>query len=206
MQHMTELGLILRKLKDCCVAKCPACIYGNQKRHPCFTKSKPTSIEKTVTKPGQCVSVDQLSSPATGLIAQVKGDPTQNRYCLATVFIAHFSDLTYIHVSQSDKSEETVEAKEAFKCFASTNGVTTEHYHANNGHFMENIFWEAIQQSGQSITYCGIRAHHQNGIDEWRICDLMEYTRTMLLHTQHCWPKAVNLHLWPYAIRMAVNI
>ncbi len=175
MQHMAELGLIPRKLKDCHVPKCPACIYGKQTRRPWRTKSKPASIGKTVTKPGQCVSVDQLSSPTPGLIAQVKGNLTRDRYRVATVFVDHFSDLTYVHVSQSDTSEETVEAKEAFERFASTHGVTIEHYHADNGRFADNLFREAVQQSGQSITYCGVGAHHQNGIAERRICDLTEH-------------------------------
>ncbi len=206
MQHMAELGLIPRKLKDCRVPKCPACIYGKQTKRPWRTKSKPASIGKTVTKPGQCVSVDQLSSPTPGLIAQVKGNLTRDRYRVATVFVDHFSDLTYVHVSQSDTSEETVEAKEAFERFAATHGVTIQHYHADNGRFADNLFREAVQQSGQSITYCGVGAHHQNGIAERRIRDLTEHSRTMLLHAQHRWPKAVNAHLWPYAIRMAVNI
>ncbi len=122
MQHMAELGLIPRKLKDFHMSKCPTCIYGKQTRHPWRTKSKPASIGKTVTKPDQCVSVDQLSLPTPGIIAQVKGNLTQDRYHAATVFVNHFSDLTYIRVSQSDTSEETGEAKEAFECFIYAHG------------------------------------------------------------------------------------
>ncbi len=166
MQHMAKLALIPKKLKNCRVPKCSACIYGKQTRHPWCTKLKPTSIGKTVIKSGQCVSVDLLSSPTSGLIAQVKGNLTQNRYCVATVFIDHLSYLTYVHVSQLDTSEETVEAKEAFKRFTSRHGVTIEHYNADNDCFADNLFHEAIQQSGQSITYCGIKAHHQNGISK----------------------------------------
>ena len=28
----------------------------------------------------------------------------------------------------------------------------------------------------------------------------------MLLHASHRWPKAINIHLWPYALRLAAHI
>ncbi len=158
-----------------------------------------------MTKPDQCVSVDQLSSPTPGLIAQVKGNLTRDRYRVATVFVDHFSDLTYVHMSQSDTSEETVEAKEAFERFASTHGVTIEHYHADNGRFADNLFREAVQQSGQSITYCGVGAHHQNGIAERRICDLTEHARTMLLHGARVFCQITNAPLGNAILMMCSN-
>ena len=41
---------------------------------------------------------------------------------------------------------------------------------------------------------------------EKRIGDLQDAARTMLVHAKHCWPKAVNAHLWPYALRFANEI
>ena len=95
------------------------------------------------------MSVDQTYSTNPSLLAGVKGNLTPNRFWVATVFINHFSDLTYIHVSQSETSEETVEAKKDFEHFASLHGITIEHYHADNGRFADNLFCEAVQQSGQ---------------------------------------------------------
>jgi hypothetical protein len=40
---------------------------------------------------------------------------------------------------------------------------------------------------------------------EKRIRDLQDLARTMLVHAKHRWPRAVNAHLWPYALRMAAN-
>ena len=39
-----------------------------------------------------------------------------------------------------------------------------------------------------------------------RIRDLRESARKMILHANSRWPKVVNVHLWPYALRHAVNI
>ena len=85
-------------------------------------------------------------------------------------------------------------------------GVTIKHYHADNGRFAERSFMDHVHQSGQTITFCGVGAHHQNGVAERRIRDLTEHARTMLLHASHRWPKAINAHLWPYALRLAAHI
>ena len=157
-------------------------------------------------KPGECISVDQLISKTPGLIAQVKGWLTRRRYSAATVFADHASGLSYVHVSEGTTAEETIEAKQAFEAYSSDMGVTIKHYHADNGRFAETMFMEHVKSSGQSITFCGVGAHHQNGVAERRIRDLTEHARTMLLHASHRWPKAINAHLWPYALRLAAHV
>ena len=151
--------------------------------------------------PGQCVSVDQLQSPSPGLIAQLKGVPTLQRYTAATIFVDHFSRLSFVYLQQAMTSAETVEAKIAFEKFSESHGVAVRHYHADNGRFADNMFLEDIKEKRQSITYCGVNAHFQNGIAEKRIRDLQDLTRTALLHASARWPEAVNHHLWPYALR-----
>ena len=88
---------------------------------------------KRSTKPGEVVSVDQLESPIVGLIPQAKGSPTKLRYRAATIFVDHFSDLTYIHLQTSTSGEETLKAKQAFERYASQHGVAIKHYHCDNG-------------------------------------------------------------------------
>jgi hypothetical protein len=100
-------------------------------------------------------------------------------------------------------SEDTVKAKTAFETFASTYGVKITHYHADNGRFADNAFREDLRRNNQTISFCGVNAHWQNGVAEKRIRDLSENARTMLLHAQRRWPDAVTVNLWPYALRMA---
>jgi hypothetical protein len=47
---------------------------------------------------GHMVSVDQLVWNIPGLIAQMKFVPTRKRYTVATVFVDHKSDYTYVHL------------------------------------------------------------------------------------------------------------
>ena len=62
------------------------------------------------------------------------------------------------------------------------NSVTVRQYHADNGRFADNVFINDVRQQGQTISYCGIGAQHQNGITEKRIRDVMEQARKILLH------------------------
>ena len=81
--------------------------------------------------------------------------------------------------------------------------MTVKHYHADNGRFANNAFVNHATTSCQSISYCGVNAHWQNGIAEKRIRDLQDQTTTILLHAESRWPKAVTSNLWPYALRTA---
>jgi len=60
-----------------------------------------------------------------------------------------------------------------------------------------------VISSGQTITYCGVSAHFQNGVAEKRIRDLQDVARTMLIHAYRRWATAISVNLWPYAMRQA---
>jgi hypothetical protein len=77
-------------------------------------------------------------------------------------------------------------------------GVIVKHYHADNGRFADKAFLNDLEAKGQTISFCGVRAHFQNGIAEWRIRDLQERARTMLLHACQQW--TLHFGLMPYAL------
>ena len=74
-------------------------------------------------------------------------------------------------------------------------GVTIQHYHCDNGRFVDNLFLQHCEQNHQRITYCGVDAHHQNGIVERAIRDITEQARKQLLFAQAHWPEAIDLSL-----------
>ena len=90
--------------------------------------------------------------------------------------------------------------------YAASYHVTIQHYHADNGRFIENLFKNDVIAQRQTISYCGVNAHHQNGVAEKRIRDLQDAARTMLLHAKHRWPSAITANLWPYALRHANEV
>ena len=209
MKSMAAQGLLPHKLINASVPICPACEFGKATQRAWRTKpSKRHQGGKlrVATRPGECISVDQLESTTPGLIAQIKGYLTRKRYRAATVFVDHWSGLSYIHLQKSTNAEETMEAKVAFERYAAKSNIKVRHYHADNGRFGENLFKNEVQKQGQTISFCGVNAHFQNGVAERRIRTLQDQARAILAHAQARWPSAVNAHLWPYAIRMANEI
>jgi len=207
MVNMARIGELPRILANCRVPICPSCLFGKGTRRAWRSKGTPKQAStRTVTAPGDCVSVDQLESTTPGLVGQLKGTLTNQRYRVMTIFVDHYSDLGYVHAQKSTSAQETVEAKHAFERFAKSHGVQVKHYHADNGRFAEKMFTSDIAQKGQTISFCGVNAHHQNGIAEKRIRDLSDTARTMLIHANRQWPEAISANLWPYAIRMANDV
>jgi hypothetical protein len=181
-------------------------MYGKMTRQPWQTKSSNKHpIRQKVSKPGEWVSVDQLISPTPGLIAQLKGSPTRERYKVATIFVDHFTDFTYVHLQSSTTSSETLTAKHEFERYSRSCGVTIRGYHADNGRFIDNEWMRDIQKNNQGMRYAGTYAHHQNGIVEKRIRDLQDLARASLMHAMKLWPDAINATLWPYALRKAAH-
>jgi len=205
MKLMARMGILPKTLIDCPVPLCTACLFGKATRRPWRTRAPGNQGDptRTITKPGDCVSIDQLVSVTPGLIAQAKGSCTTKQYRVATVFVDHFSRMGYVHVQKGATALETIEAKNAFERYSHTNGVTISHYHADNGIFADNLFRKAVEDSHQTISFCGVNAHWQNGIAERRIRELQDSARTMMIHANRRWPTAITANLWPYALRMA---
>jgi hypothetical protein len=150
---------------------CAGCLFGAMTKVP--WKGRETSSDVFVaTKAGQCVSVNQMILMQVGFIAQLKGTLTKKRYTVATVFVDHYSRLMYIHLMTKLTSEETMEAKQAFKHFAKQHGVRVLHYHCDNGQFADNAFKNSCRAKKQRLTFCGVNAHFQNCIEEKFVRDL----------------------------------
>jgi hypothetical protein len=115
----------------------------------------------TIDKPGMNVSVDQLESPVSGFIAEMNGRLTRQRYKAATIFVDHFSSLSYVHLQQSTLALETLQAKMAFETYAASCGVLIHKYHADNGRFAETAWRDDITSKSQSLSFSGVGAHHQ---------------------------------------------
>jgi transposase InsO family protein len=186
---------------------CNDCYSASAARTPWRTKPnkqmKQTEDRRANLSPGDVVSVDQLETSTPGFIGQITEILTRQRIVGSTIFVDQASDMGYVYHHLSMSSEETVKAKESFERYAKSYGVNIKHYHADNGRFKDKAFMKSIEDSGQTISFSGVGAHHQNGIAEKRIGDLQRRATTLLLHAQRRWPDAITTHLWPYALRAA---
>jgi hypothetical protein len=205
IQLAAKQGILPQRIANCHVPKCASCLFGKAKRRPWRTRGHAGQIGKSATKPGDVVSVDQLISETPGLVAQSTGKLMKRRHSVATIFADHASGLDFVYPQESTSAKDTLEAKQAFERFASRHNVVVRHYHCDNGIFASEKFRAAVDQSNQTLTFCGVNAHHQNGVAERRIQDLADRTRSMLVNARHRNPFATD-NLWPFALRLASEI
>ena len=207
LKKMAQAGTIPKKFARCPAPVCSACMYAKATRRQ-WRHRNAINRDNVVRprKPGDVVSVDQLISPTPGLIAQLSGFITKERYKVATIYVDQVSRVGFVNLQRSTSAEETLEGKQAFERWASTHGVHVRAYHADNGIFRANEWVRACHEQRQPLTFASVGAHHQNGLAERRIRELQDTARTMLIHANRRWPIAVDAHLWPFALRTANEI
>jgi hypothetical protein len=150
LKQLALNGETPKKLAKVLPPKCAGSLFGAMTKLP--WQGKETKADHKVfvaTKPGECISVDQMTSTKVGFYAQMKGKLTKKHYKCATVFVNHFSHLCFVHLQLNDKSKETLPAKLAFEQYTAEHGVKILHYQCNNGRFHNNAFWQACQDARQ---------------------------------------------------------
>ena len=86
-----------------------------------------------------------------------------------------------------------------------TSGVKIKAFRADNGIFKSTEFRLKLQENNQSISFCGVGAHHQNGVAERYIRTMVEKARIVLLNAHARWPDHVDMELWTFAFRHVVT-
>ena len=192
----------LAKVRD--IPMCPACLRGKarQRSH----QSQQGVIGASHNAPGKGVSVDHVEAGFPGLLWQYKGLPTNRRYKYFSLYVDHHSRFLYPFFQESKSAAETLKGKHAFEAFAKARGVSIHHIHTDNGVFNSDVFKNDVDAKTQTISFCGVNAHWQNGIIERYNGVICQAARTMLLHAQAKWPGIVTPEFWPFAVQHAVNI
>ena len=57
----------------------------------------------------------------------------------------------------------------------------------------------------QNLTFCGVGAHHQNGVSERIIKDLTFSSQNLVLHAQRHWAEYITDMFWPFALVLAAD-
>ena len=130
---------------------------------------------------------------------------TRARIWGATVFVDYASRWVKVHLMQDATGDLMPEENNAFERDFMTRNFVPKHYHADNGRFSENSFKEDCVSKMQNLTFCGVGAHHKNGVSERVIKDLTLYSRTLVLHAQRHWPEYITTMFWPFALVEAAD-
>ncbi len=147
--------------------------------------------------------MDHLVSAQPGLIPHITGKLKGQQINGATVIVNHHLDHVYVYLMRNLAPEETIFAKHAYEPFLTSIGVTAKAYQADSGRFADQGFRDDCNLSNQVITFCGVGSHHQNGIAERKIKELILGARTLLLHTKQMLPEYFSTILWPFALKYA---
>ena len=87
LQEMARQGILPQRLAQCKIPSCSACLYGKATKRAWRLKQEKQRHRYKTLQPGEVISVDQMVSPVPGLIAQMVGFLTKQRYKYATVFV-----------------------------------------------------------------------------------------------------------------------
>ena len=71
-------------------------------------------------------------------------------------------------------------------------GRRVKHYHEDNVRFSDNSFLSAVNSKDHNIKFCGVGAHHQNGIFEHKKYILTQRVRKLLLHGMRMWTQMID--------------
>ena len=148
LQVLAARGIIPRKLSKCPIPVCKACLYGKATKRP-WRQKKSEDEQKEVhmpTEPGECISVDLMTSPTPGLVAQMSGRPTYLRYKHAAIYVDQATGHGFVWLQKTISSEETLKGKVAFERYCDSYGVLIRHYHADNGIFSANAWRNSCQE------------------------------------------------------------
>ena len=65
------------------------------------------------------------------------------------------------------------------------------------------VFVRQSKKPQQTIDFCAVGAHHQNGIIERHFQTITTKARAILLHAKRHWPTMIAVILWPFAFKYA---
>ena len=107
-------------------------------------------------------SYDHLISKHPGLIPQMRGFLTSQKYNGAVILVDHKTDLPFVYLIVSTGIDKTIAAKRAHERMAEQYGVKIMQYHGDNLRFDDDAFKHECITLGQTFSYSGVGAPHQN--------------------------------------------
>ena len=168
---------------------------------------KDGALKKNILRPGAMVSSDQFVSSVPGRLPNTYGrEKESEKYVGGTIFIDEASGYFGLYNQVSLGATETIKAKHSFERDAIRHGIIVKGYRADNSVYRTQAFRDDIEKFGQNLQFCGVGAHHQNGIAERGIRTVSTAARAIMLHALIHWPEHVSLDLWPFAIKYAVYL
>ena len=198
---------------QCSIPRCEICELSKAHRQPTHGHKKTINpatsggLKTDDLSPGASVSVDHFESRARGRTLTSLGRSSSDSYVGGCIFVDHMSG--YIHVEEQlgFSGPETIRAKQSFEKFALDHGILIQNYLCDNGIFKGRQFVKHLHEHNQKVKYCGVNAHHKNGVAERNIRTVSDCARALLLHASLHWKDSpISSSYWPMAVQYACYI
>ena len=112
LKQLARNGEIPKKLAKLAAPKCAGCLFGAMTKLPWCGKEYKSSHEVFVaTKPGETISVNQMTSTEVGFFPQLKGTLTKKRYRCRAIFVDNYSRLRYVHLQINNREPSQFQPK-----------------------------------------------------------------------------------------------
>ena len=198
--------------RSCIAPKCEICQKAHGHRSP--TKGSVQKINDSTAgalkdgnlNAGDRVSVDHFECSLKGRTYTSFGKTTSEQYKGSMIFVDHMSSYLHVEHQLGFSAVESIRAKQNFEQFALDSGVVVQKYLADNGAFKAKDFVQHIREHEQSIHYCGVNAHHKNGVAERSIRTVSDTARAMILHSAAHWKNGIEASVWPMAVDYACYV
>ncbi len=192
-----------------CPPKCASCQYGKQERNPkpgaTQKRDQRGILKKDKLEPGDLIFSDQYESRVQGRVFNARGSAVHSQKIVGgTLFCDAASGRISVHNQVSLAASDTIASKLKFERDAGSAGVAVKHYCTDNGTYTATDFLEELDKKDQTIRLSGVGAHHQNGVAENAIKNVVRTARTMMIHAALRWPEQADKKLWPMALQHAV--
>ena len=154
--------------------------------------------------PGQKIAVDQYEIVKKGRAWSGFGRVNDNDKLVGgTMFVDMATGYQMSYHQSSLDASTTIKAKVDFERKARDAGVVVQSFMTDNGIFTSHAFNSHLHSTNQRVSFCGINAHHQNGIAEVAIKTHITKSRALLLHAMLRWPDTTKPEHWPMAMSHA---
>ncbi len=202
--------------RNCIVPPCQSCLLARtKKRSPNVSQTQPLedregAITRDQYKVGDFVSTDQFICKTPERLRTGYGRESQDR-CFqgSTIYNDAALGLIWVENQVSLGANKTVMGKAHFEQWLWDQCVSeVKHYHGDNGIFSAEEYHRDCDEKGQSQSFSGVGAQHQNARAEQAIQTIMYMARTLMVHASLHWTErgSDNLSLWSFAVKHSVWI
>ena len=155
--------------------------------------------------PGNLVFCDQYHSSVLGRRWETRGkEHDRDKFVGGTLYYDSASTVMHCHHQVSTRVGDTIEGKHKVEEFYESIGYPIKAFRADNQIFNSEAFLDDCARSNQTMNFCGVGAHHQNGVAERVIQTVTKWARTIMIDAAIQWPDQADLSLWPMAMDHAV--